>query len=116
MQPASGKREEMDMPRTSEATHYSSTASLFTTYGRILFYVAAHPGCGVRELADKNFLTERSIWKIVGDLHNQGLVTISKARRKHSYYVNQEAVFEWPGRGSTRLSSLLGLTSPALKD
>lgn len=69
---------------------------LFCSHGTILFYVARHPGCTIREIADALALTRRTVWGLIGDLRRAGLITVRREGRRHHYSVDAEGRFPDP--------------------
>jgi DNA-binding MarR family transcriptional regulator len=69
---------------------------LFCSHGAALFYIAQHPGCGVRDLADALVVTQRTVWTLIGDLKRADLINIRKEGRIHHYRVKEEAPFPDP--------------------
>ena len=58
---------------------------LLSSRGRVLTYIAHHPGCGVKDMADGMFLTQRTIWGVIGQL--RPFLRITKHGKEHSYEV-----------------------------
>ncbi len=63
---------------------------IFCSHGYILFYVARHPGCTIQGIADALVLTPRTVWGLIGDLKQAGLVKAAKLGRRHQYSINEE--------------------------
>jgi|SRR5213593_372422 len=81
---------------------------LVSSHGSILFYIALHPGCSIREIADDLALTERTIWGLVGDLRRAGMLEVKRAGHRHHYTVNLDAEFHHPVHESVPLRVILG--------
>lgn len=69
---------------------------LFCSHGAALFYIAQHPDCTVRHLADALVVTRRTVWGLISDLKRAGLLNIRKQGRTHHYSVNEDAPFPDP--------------------
>lgn len=81
---------------------------LVSSHGSVLFYVAIHPGCTIREMADELVLTERTIWGLVGDLRRAGMLSVRREGHRHHYTVNLDADFRHPVMRSVSLRVILG--------
>ncbi len=69
---------------------------LFCSHGTVLFYVACHPGCTIRDIADALALTQRTVWGLVGDLRRAGLLIVSRNGNRHHYTINRAGRFPDP--------------------
>jgi hypothetical protein len=69
---------------------------LFCSHGAVLFYIAQHPDCTVRDLVDALVVTRRTGWGLISDLKRGGLLNIRKQGRVHLYRVNEDASFPDP--------------------
>lgn len=69
---------------------------LVSSHGAVLFCIAAQEGCTVNDLADRLFLTRRTVWGVIGDLRRAGMLEIRKNGRVHHYSVNLDAPFPHP--------------------
>ena len=81
---------------------------LVSSRGSILFYIALNPGCTIADLTDAMSLTQRSVWGIVSDLRQAGMITTEKVGRRSHYTVNLEASFLHPTLPEFPLSVILG--------
>jgi ketosteroid isomerase-like protein len=73
-----------------------SSARLLCSHGGALFYIASHPGCTNRSLADALFVTPRTVWGLVSELKRAGLINVRKVGRRNHYSVKEEAPFPDP--------------------
>jgi len=80
---------------------------IWSSHGSVLFYIALHPGCTVVEMADGLFLTQRTIWGVVGDLRRAGMLNVRREGRRHHYSVNLDATFRHPTIQGVPLRTLL---------
>ena len=69
---------------------------LVSSHGAILMYIAAHPDCTIKEVADSMSRTRRTVWGIIGDLRRAGLLYVRKAGRRHHYTVNLDGPRKHP--------------------
>jgi predicted transcriptional regulator len=69
---------------------------LVSSHGAILFYIAVHPDCTIKEIAEAMSLTRRTVWGVIGDLRRAAMLHIRKEGRRHHYSVNLEASFKHP--------------------
>lgn len=67
---------------------------LFTARGRLLIKVLDKPGITIKELAERLFLTRRSIWGCVGELRSADYLIAVKKGRMHRYYITDRALDE----------------------
>lgn len=81
---------------------------LVSSHGSALFYIALHPGCTIREIADDLALTERTIWGLVGDLRHAGMLVVRREGHRHHYTVNLDAEFRQPTLKGLPLRVILG--------
>jgi DNA-binding transcriptional ArsR family regulator len=69
---------------------------LFCSHGAVLFYIAQHPGCTVREIANALVLTHRTVWGLIGDLKRAGLAKSRREGKNHYYTINGAGRFPDP--------------------
>ena len=69
---------------------------LFSSQGLVLLLIALRPGITVKDLAESLVLTYRTVWGLVGELRNAGLLKVRKEGRRHHYFVNLDAQFPDP--------------------
>ncbi len=79
-----------------------------SSHGAVLFYVAVHPGCTIREIADDMVLTQRTVWGIIGDLRRAAMLRVRREGRRHHYAVNLDAPFRHPIVRGITLRTVLG--------
>jgi predicted transcriptional regulator len=63
--------------------------NFFTNHSHVLFYLANHPDLPMREVAAKVGITERAVQRIVADLVQVGVLTITRQGRRNHYEVNR---------------------------
>ncbi len=81
---------------------------LVSSHGSILFYIAVHPECTIRQIADDMALTQRTIWGLIGDLRRAGMLHVRRDGRRHHYTVNLDAHFRHPILKDLTLRVVLG--------
>jgi len=81
---------------------------LVSSHGSILFYIAVHPECTIRQIADDMALTQRTIWGLIGDLRRAGMLHVRRDGRRHHYTVNLDAPFRHPILKDLTLRVVLG--------
>jgi len=69
---------------------------ILSSHGAILFYIARHPGCTARETAVGLCVTERTVWNLLADLRQAGLIDTDSSKIVHRYWISGEACFPDP--------------------
>lgn len=72
---------------------------IFSGRGRVLIHIFGWPDCTVKELADRLYLTRRSVWGMIGELRRAGLIEVRKEGRCHYYKIAKDAVVYHPTVG-----------------
>ena len=83
--------EEHDRLPTTERTWY-----LVSSHGIVFFYIATHPDCTINEMTEALYLTQRTIWGLVGDLKRAGMVQFRKSGRRHHYFADPDSRVHHP--------------------
>ncbi len=81
---------------------------LVSSHGSVLFYVAVHPDCTIREIADSMSLTQRTVWGLIGDLRRASMLDVRREGRRHHYTVNLDAQFKHPTMNGLPLRVIMG--------
>jgi DNA-binding IclR family transcriptional regulator len=81
---------------------------LVSSHGSVLFYIAVHPDCTIREIADDMALTQRTVWGLIGDLRRAGMLDVRREGRRHHYTVNLDAQFRHPTLDVMPLRVIMG--------
>jgi predicted transcriptional regulator len=82
---------------------------LVSSHGAVLFYIALHPGCRVKEISAEMCLTDRTVWGLIGDLRRAGMLRVERRGKRHHYSVDLDGpLLVYPSLGEMRLRSLLG--------
>ena len=62
--------------------------TLFSNHGHVLFCLARNPESRLRDVAADVGITERAVQKIVRDLQDSGMVSVTKNGRRNSYRID----------------------------
>jgi|GEM_PF-2285688 DNA-binding transcriptional ArsR family regulator len=81
---------------------------LVSSHGAVLFYIAVHPECTIRQIADDMALTQRTVWGLIGDLRRAEMLNVRRDGRRHHYTVNLDAPFRHPILTDLTLRTVLG--------
>ncbi len=98
----------MSITMASSGVHVSNHWYVVSSHGAVLFYVAVHPGCTIREIAEEMSLTQRTVWGLIGDLRRADMLSVRREGRRHHYTVNLEAPFRHPILQGITLRTVLG--------
>lgn len=93
---------------TETRTHVENHWYLVSSHGGVLFYIAVHPGCTIRQIAEDMSLTQRTVWGLIGDLRRADMLDVERRGRRHHYTVNLEADFRHPIIKGYSLRVILG--------
>jgi len=61
---------------------------LLSNHGLVLSYIARHPQATLRQMAQALGLTERAVYRLVGDLEGAGLIAKEKRGRRNAYRID----------------------------
>lgn len=81
---------------------------LVSSHGAVLFYIAAHPECTIRQISGEMALTQRTVWGLIGDLRRADMLNVRRDGRRHHYTVNLDAPFRHPILTDLTLKTILG--------
>lgn len=81
--------------------------TFLTHHAFVLIHIARYPRATLREIALKTKLTERTVYKIVGDLEEEGYIVKRKDGRRNVYSVDEQAVLEHRLFGSLTVAQLV---------
>lgn len=70
--------------------------SLFSNHGKVLLVLSEAPDARLRDVALRIEITERAVQKIVRDLQEEGVLTVTKLGRRNRYRINTRKVLEVP--------------------
>ena len=98
----------MSITMASSGASVTNHWYVVSSHGALLFYIAVHPGCTIREIAEEMSLTQRTVWGLIGDLRRADMLTVSREGRRHHYTVNLDAAFRHPILQGISLRAVLG--------
>lgn len=81
--------------------------TFFTNHSHVLFYIYFHPELPMRDIAEKVGITERAVHRIIRDLNEVGVITVTKQGRRNSYRVNRDIPLRHQIESHKKISDLL---------
>lgn len=72
-------------------------STFLTNHALVLIYIGRNPRATLRRIAQGTNLTERTVYKIVGDLARNGYIVKGKEGRRNAYSVNEEIAWSASG-------------------
>jgi hypothetical protein len=93
---------------TANGNHITNGWYLVSSHGSILFYIAVHPECTIRQISEDMALTQRTIWGVIGDLRRANMLHVRRDGRRHHYRINLDAAFKHPTIKGLPLRLILG--------
>ena len=70
-----------------------SNWTLFSNHGHVLICLARNPQARLRDVAADVGITERAVQKIVRDLQDGGMVSVTKSGRRNQYRIHKKQSF-----------------------
>lgn len=86
-----------------------SHCQLFSNHGNVILVLADDPDARLRDVAQKVGITERAVQKIVRDLQNEGLLTVSRHGRRNRYRINTRKALRHPLDSHRTVGNLLSV-------
>jgi len=83
--------------------------TFLTNHAFVLIHIARNPRATLREIARKTKLTERTVYKIVRDLEEDGYVVKRKDGRRNIYSLNEENILSHRLFGSLTVAELVSV-------
>ena len=80
--------------------------AFITNHSLVLIHIARSPRATLREIARETRLTERTVYKIVGDLERADYIVKHRAGRRNSYSVNEDVLLSHRLFGSLTVAAL----------
>jgi len=80
--------------------------TFLTNHAFVLIHITRNPRATLREIARKTKLTERTVYKIVGDLERAGYIVKQRCGRRNSYSVNEHVLLGHRLFGSLTVAQL----------
>jgi len=82
---------------------------LFSNHGHVLLFLANDPQARLRDVAERVGITERAVQKIVRDLQDGGLLSVSKRGRRNRYHINTRKALRHPLESHRTVGNLVSL-------
>jgi predicted ArsR family transcriptional regulator len=83
--------------------------TFFSNYGHVLVCLARNREARLREVAAEVGITERAVQKIVRDMQDAGVITVSKQGRCNRYRINRRKSLRHPLESHCSVGKLLSL-------
>lgn len=81
--------------------------TFFSNHAHVLFLISDHEMVTARELSVKIGITERSVLKIIQDLHAEGFISVEKQGRNNLYRVNTSKRLRHPVESHVEVGHLI---------
>ena len=88
----------------------------FTNHFEILLYVARHPDARLRTIAEEVLITERAAHRILGQLIEEGYVSVTKTGRRNHYRLTPGTTLRHRANQAVPIQPLLDLVNPLAQD
>lgn len=85
------------------------TWTLFSNHGHVLLFLASDPQARLRDVAEQVGITERAVQKIVRDLQDGGLLSVTKRGRRNRYLLNTRKALRHPLEAHRTVGNLVSL-------
>ncbi len=83
--------------------------TFLTNHAHVLVCLARDPDLRMRDLAAQVGITERAVHRIVGELVQEGYLSVTKGGRRNSYTVHGDVPLRHPLERDVRVGDLLAL-------
>ena len=84
-----------------------SNWTLFSNHGHVLFCLARDPEARLRDVAADVGITERAVQKIVRDLQDGGMISITKSGRRNCYRIHKKQALRHELEAGCKLRDLI---------
>ena len=81
--------------------------TLLSNHGHVLMCIASDPDTRLRDIADRVGITERSVFAIVNDLEEAGMVRRVKVGRRNTYQIVRSARLRHPIESEHNVGELI---------
>jgi hypothetical protein len=88
-----------------------STWTLFSNHGHVLFCLSRDPEARLRDVAADVGITERAVQKIVRDLQDGGMVSVSKSGRRNCYKIHKKQPLRHELEATCTLDDLIAVVN-----
>ena len=85
------------------------TWTFLSNHAHVLVCLARDPDTRLRDVAEQVGITERAVFKIVGELEESGVITRRREGRRNHYEIDGTAKLRHPLESDRRVGSLLQL-------
>jgi DNA-binding IclR family transcriptional regulator len=85
----------------------ASKSTFLTSHAFVLIHIARNPHATLREIGAKTKLTERTVYKIVRDLEDDGYIVKRRDGRRNVYAMNEAGVLGHRLFGSLTVAQLV---------
>ena len=92
-----------------------SNWTIFSNHGHVLFCLARDPGARLRDVAADVGITERAVQKIVRDLHDGGMISVTKSGRRNRYRIHKKQTLRHEIEASCRIRDLIRVVNKESK-
>ena len=90
-----------------------SSWTLFSNHGHVLVCLARNPESRLRDVAAAVGITERAVQKIVRDLQDDGMVSITKHGRRNRYRIHEQKGLRHDLEAHCTLGDLINMVNDA---
>ena len=84
-----------------------SNWTIFSNHGHVLFCLARDPEARLRDVAADVGITERAVQKIVRDLQDGGMISITKSGRRNCYRIHKKQALRHEHEAGCKLRDLI---------
>ena len=87
--------------------------TLFSNHGHVLLFLSQDPEARLRDVADSVGITERAVQKIVRDLQDGGMLSVTKHGRRNRYRIHTRKSLRHPLETHCTVGQLVELIDQA---
>lgn len=93
-------------------TETSHNWTFLSNYAHVLVCLAENPDARLRDVADKVGITERTAFRLIGELEDAGVLERAREGRRNHYVINTEAHLRHDIEGHCTVGDLLETILP----
>ena len=93
-----------------------SNWTLFSNHGHVLFCLSRDPQARLRDVAADVGITERAVQKIVRDLQDAGMISVTKNGRRNSYRIHHKSSLRHDIEAGCTLKDLLKVVNKTITE
>jgi hypothetical protein len=90
--------------------------TVFGSHGLVLLHLARQPDGTMREMAQVFGVSERRIARILRDLTDAGMISVTKHGKRNAYAINEDAPCVHPSIGNLNVGDIVRAALPAQPD